>query len=114
MKKIVRLTESDLTRIVKRVIKEKYLGINENPIGNILNRLFGKKIKTVSVDPNGVNSYIILSSGDKITTKDNRLTLNGCASTNNQETSPEKDCVASFDFEYNQYTCGYKRGCVKD
>ena len=36
MKKIVRLTESDLTRIVKRVIKEKYLGINENPIGNIM------------------------------------------------------------------------------
>ena len=98
----------------RRVIKEKYLGINENPIGNILNRLFGKKIKTVSVDPNGVNSYIILSSGDKITTKDNRLTLNGCASTNNQETRPEKDCVASFDFDYNQYTCGYKRGCVKD
>jgi hypothetical protein len=114
MKKIIKLTESDLTRIVRRVIKEKDLSMNETVIGNVLSRIFGKKIKTVSVDPNGVDSYIILSSGEKITTKDNSLSLNGCPSTNKQETRPEKDCVASFDFDNNQYTCGYKRGCVKD
>jgi hypothetical protein len=118
MARIIRLTESDLTRIVKRVIKEneskKGLGMNENLIDNALNKLFGKKVKSISVDPNGVNSYVILSSGEKVTTKDNRLTLNGCASTNNQERTPENDCGASFDFENNQYSCRGNRGCIKD
>ena len=118
MTKIIRLTERDLTRIVRRVIKEneskKYLGVNENIIDNTLNKLFGKKIKSVSVDPNGINSYAILSSGEKVTTKDNRLTLNGCASTNNQERTPENDCGASFDFNNNQYSCRGRRGCIKD
>ena len=42
MKKIIRLTESDLTRIIKRVIKE------EEDFDSLVKKVFGKKTPNVS------------------------------------------------------------------
>ena len=43
MKKVIRLTESDLTRIIKRVIKEE-----EEDFDSLVKKVFGKKTPNVS------------------------------------------------------------------
>ena len=57
MKKIVRLTENDLTRIVKRVLKEQK---NEKPVS--------KKVSTLNFDFGG-NNYVVDIYSQKGTSK---------------------------------------------
>lgn len=111
MKRVVKITENDLAKIVRRVIRENR--VNENLITNTFNKMFGKKLKKVFIDPNNQNSYAILSSGEKITSNENNLTFHGCNTTNGQEITPSDPCTASFNLDNFQYSCG-RRDCIKD
>ena len=107
MKKVIRLTENDLARIVKKVIRE-----NQDQ-----SDMFGKKLKEVFVDvlPEGgvgPKTYVILNSGEKIT-MDNNLSVDEWCAKGGSGPSLNKNCSAAFELNNFQYSCT-KIGCVKD
>ena len=67
MKKVIRLTESDLIRLVKNVIKENDLGL-PRPGGNVYKKLFYQKlseaISEVGDDSEGIYSSLCLKLDD--------------------------------------------------
>ena len=76
MKKVIRLTESDLVKIVKRVIKENRQVINEGPLINIDwgGSYKGHTVKSLNVVQNGKPYLdVIMKDGSskryKVTTK---------------------------------------------
>ena len=75
MKKIIRLTESDLARIVRRVIKEneenEFIGETINLYRNKNERQqdFAYNVKIASVDVNGNDIMVGLDGGTQLTLK---------------------------------------------
>lgn len=99
MKRIVRLTENDLAKIVKKVIKES----------QDQNDMLGKRLKQVFLDKTeegtqGPNAYIILNTGEKIT-KTNNLAIDETCGNGGDSNILDKYCVADFQLGNNHYYC---------
>jgi len=101
MKRIVRLTENDLTRIVKRVLKEQRVEIfrKETDIPNLLQEI-SKKLKKISIEHPNANIYsdVNQNSSDQI----GRLNIGGAVDGWGQDTYLQKNIGIRYstDIEY--------------
>jgi len=78
MKKVIRLTETDLTRIVKRVIMEQEMTINgwsDEEVADFMNEVFSVELERDDLDFNSlspnqqiktVRKYITMTSDDDV------------------------------------------------
>jgi hypothetical protein len=107
MKKIIRLTESDLAKIIKKVISET----QEN-----VQNFVGIKMKKIVVDKNsdgtlGDKTMITLSNGDTVTKDMINNISDECGSGGDVNSLNEK-CMAQFSTNKLDLTC-FKSGCSK-
>jgi len=103
MKKIIRLKESDLQHIVKRVLSEQTTGSTESSVGNSMSRV--KLDSGVEIGEEYVGDYKrvkleITGTRKEVREVKRNLKLNGCINTGNTSSSLGSNGMTTFVSDY--------------